>query len=51
MMAQVDMGKHLRLATKIGVTNYFGRTTIGTGLQQVDQSSMADLLVQLSVKL
>ena len=51
MMAQVDMGKHLRLATKLGVTNYFDRSTIGTGLQQVDQSSLADLLVQLSVKL
>lgn len=50
-MAQADIGKHLALATKLGVTNYFDRSTIGTGLQQIDQSSMADLLVQLNVKL
>jgi hypothetical protein len=50
-MAQADIGKHLALATKLGVTNYFDRSIIGTGLQQIDQSSMADLLVQLNVKL
>jgi hypothetical protein len=35
----------------VGVTNYFDRTTIGTGLQQVNQSSMTDLLLQLNIKL
>ena len=47
LVAQVNMGTRLLLATKVGVTNYFDRTTIGTGLQQVNQSSMADLLIQL----
>ena len=51
LMAQADIGRHLALATKLGVTNYFDRSVIGTGQQQIDQSSMADLLVQLSIKL
>ena len=51
LMAQAVIGQHLTLATKLGVTNYFDRSVIGTGLQQIDQSSMADLLVQLNVKL
>lgn len=51
LMMQADIGKHLALATKLGVTNYFDRSVIGTGLQQIDQSSMADLLMQLNVKL
>jgi hypothetical protein len=51
LMAQAVIGQHLALATKLGVTNYFDRSVIGTALQQIDQSSMADLLVQLNVKL
>jgi len=51
LMAQTTIGTHLMLATKVGVTNYFDRTTIGTGLQQVNQSSMTDLLLQLNIKL
>ena len=51
LMAQGDIGTHLSLATKLGVTNYFDRTIIGTGLQQVNHSSMTDLLIQLNVKL
>jgi hypothetical protein len=49
-MAQADIGRHLALAAKLGVTNYFDRTTIGTGLQQIDRSSQADLLVQIGYK-
>ena len=51
LMAQADIGTHLSLATKLGVTNCFDRTIIGTGLQQVNHSSMTDLLIQLNVKL
>ena len=51
LMAQADIGRHLALTTKLGVTNYFDRSVIGTGQHQIDQSSMADLLVQLSIKL
>ena len=51
LMAQAALGTHLSLATKLGVTNYFDRTEMGTGLQQVHQSSMTDLLVQLNIRL
>lgn len=51
LMAQAALGTHLSLATKLGVTKYFDRTIIGTGLQQVNHSSMTDLLIQLNVKL
>ena len=51
LTAQADLGAHLSLATKLGVTNYFDRTVIGTGLQQVNHSSMTDLLVQLIINL
>ena len=51
LMAQVALGQRLQLAAKMGVTNYFDRTTIGSELQQVDHSSMADLQVQLYVSL
>ena len=51
LMAQGDIGTHLSLATKLGVTNYFDRAIIGTGLQQVNHSSMTDLLIQLNINL
>lgn len=51
LLLQADIGKRLVVGMKIGVTDYFDRTTVGTGLQQVNQSSMTDLLVQLNVKL
>ncbi len=46
-MAKADLGQHLTLTAKIGVTDYFDRAVIGTGLQQIDRSSMTDLLLQL----
>lgn len=45
--AVYEPSQHLRLAFKLGYTNYFDRTTIGTGLQQIDRSSMTDLDLQL----
>ena len=50
LMAQATIGAHLSLATKLGITNYFDRTTIGTGLQQINHSSQTDLLVQVGYK-
>ena len=49
LMARGEIGKRLTLSAKMGVTNYFDRTTISSGLQQVDASSMADLLLQLRI--
>ena len=51
LMARAELGKRFTLSAKMGVTNYFDRSTISSGLQQVDKSSMADLLVQLRVTL
>jgi len=50
LMARADLGRHLMLTTKIGVTDYFDRAVISSGLQQIDASSMADILVQLRYK-
>jgi len=51
LMARGEIGKRLTLSAKMGVTNYFDRSIISSGLQQVDASSMADLLLQLRVQL
>ena len=51
LMARAELSKRLTLSAKMAVTNYFDRGTISSGLQQVDKSSMADLLVQLRVTL
>ena len=51
LMARHSFSQKLMLTAKVGVTNYFDRSTIGTGLQQVDRSSMTDLLLQLRIKL
>ena len=46
-MAKADLGQHLTLTAKIGVTDYFDRAVISSGLQEIDRSSMTDLLLQL----
>ncbi len=51
LMVSHQFGKHLSLTGKVGVTDYFDRSTIGTGYQQVNGSSMTDLLLQLRLKL
>lgn len=51
LMATADIGQHVALALKAGVTNYFDRSTIGSGLQLIDHSSQSDLLVQLNIKI
>ena len=39
------------LTGKIGMTKYFDRQVIGSGLQRINGSSITDLEVQLRVKL
>ena len=51
LLTQVNLGQHVTIAAKFGMTNYFDRNAVGTGLQQVDRSSLADLLLQLHVRL
>jgi len=50
LMARADIGRRLRLALRLGYTDYFDRPTIGTGLQRIDHSSMTDLDLQLRWK-
>ena len=50
MMAQLNLGQQLSVTAKATVTDYFDRSVIGTGLQQIDASSQADLYFQLRWK-
>lgn len=51
IMLRADILNHRLMAiAKIGVTDYFDRTAIGSGLQLIDGSSMADIDFQLRWK-
>ena len=50
-MARYHLTKSMMLAAKMGVTDYFDRTTIGSGLQQIKASSKADIELQLLINL
>lgn len=50
LFARADINSHLRLSAKLGYTNYFDRTTIGTNLQEIPQSHATDLDLQLRWK-
>lgn len=48
---RADFTSRLMLIGKLGMTKYFDRKVIGSGLQRINGSSMTDLEVQLRVKL
>lgn len=50
LMLSTDVVHNVIVAAKLSTTDYFDRSIIGTGLQQVAQSSMTDLLLQLKWK-
>lgn len=50
LMLQAAIGQRLKVIIKYGTTNYFDRSTIGSGLQQIAHSSMTDILLQLRYK-
>ena len=50
LMVRANIGKHLMLTAKAGVTDYFDRQTISSGYQQVDGSAMSDLDLQVRWK-
>ncbi len=50
LLARADVGKHLIVISKLGVTDYFDRNQISSGLQQINKSSQADLEVQVKLK-
>ena len=49
-MTRADIGKHWMMTAKVGVTNYFDRSKISSGQQEIDGSSMADIDVQIRYK-
>lgn len=50
LMGRVSIGC-CDVTAKLGVTDYFDRAVISSGLQQIDKSSQPDLLLQLRVKM
>ena len=50
MMARADITQKLRLSARLGYTDYFDRTSIGSGLQLIPHSHQTDLDVQLRWK-
>jgi hypothetical protein len=50
LMARAVIGQKLTLTAKIGVTDYFDRSTIGSSYQQIDASSMTDMDLQVRWK-
>ena len=51
LMAQGNVSRHLTLTAKLGFTHYFDRSTIGSGLQEINSSSQTDLDLQIRWKL
>lgn len=45
------LNSKVMLSSKVGVTNYFDRSTIGSDLQQINASSQTDIELQLRLKL
>ena len=50
VMAHYDVGSMMYLTAKIGMTSYFDRDVISSGLQQINQSSKTDIEVQGCIK-
>ncbi len=50
VLVRADLSARLMLLAKIGVTDYFDRSTISSGLQTIAHSSKADVDVQLRWK-
>lgn len=50
MMMRVDIARRLALTLKGGTTNYFDRSKIGSGLQEIDGSSQTDIDLEVRWK-
>lgn len=51
LMLRAGLGRVLMLTAKIGVTDYFDRSSTGSGYQQVEGSSLTDLDLQVRIKI
>lgn len=50
LVARSEIGRHLLLITKLGITDYFDRDHISSGYQEIVGSSLTDLEIQLKWK-
>lgn len=50
LMARAQIGTNLTLTAKVGITDYFDRSTIGSSYQQIAASSQTDLDLQVRWK-
>lgn len=50
LVGRLKAGPSLAVAAKVGVTNYFDRSVIGSGYQRIEQSSKADIEFQGTLK-
>ena len=50
LMARGEIGKRLTVTAKLGTTNYFDRSVIGSSYQQIDGSSQSDVDLQVRWK-
>ena len=50
LMLRANVGRSLMLTAKIGTTDYFDRSVIGTSYQQIARSSQTDLDMQIRWK-
>lgn len=50
VVARSEIGSHLLLIAKVGITDYFDRHHISTGLQEIAASSQTDLEIQMKWK-
>jgi hypothetical protein len=51
LLLKASLTPKLSLLGKVGTTNYFDRSCIGSGLQQISHSSMTDVEIQLKWRL
>ena len=51
LLAKVRAGKRLDIGAKLSYTDYFDRSQVGSGLQQVDHSHLTDLMISARLRL
>lgn len=49
-MTKANINSHLMVLAKVGTTNYFDRNHISSSYQQINQSAITDLDIQVKWK-
>lgn len=50
LMTKANINSHLMVLAKVGTTNYFDRNHISSSYQQINQSAITDLDIQVKWK-